>query len=343
MDSGSDRLVLSLVDLLEDNDIRIDDGGGNSNSQNSWNLKRLQSTLLDEQKSIQLAQTLLWLLKDGRGERCETSETPSSWMELLCSSPSDLRWVFNSISDVSSRGEVDEATLSLDAKLEYIHVLATSLQTERLSADDTQGEKQCIEPVDLLGDQASDFQINLLNECYSLLLEDYEQRRLGMRQRFCMLTSRKNPLIEEFKPRPLVQWKTSEEMSWLLDHFSRPKSPARTDLPPIQTTIEPVGGDLLNTTMDRGGRTDDDTRWSMPEWRSGKVSNAGDYLKARENSFGNGSGGYPGKSLPDPSRLAASTIGEKIYDEIKADGNEKGKSHNSRGRRRSGKNKKDAR
>jgi hypothetical protein len=280
------RLVVSLADSLEDLKIQIGDNDG------TWTVDILKSILEKDNETkdlIQLAQSLLRLLDIDASESNGVESSLDSWSQLLSTFPLDasLRSLFQENSEKQS----DKSIVTDKSKLEYLHVLATTLQQHRLKQLKKDKETQHTDnpdyPLNLLSGQASAEQKSLLLEGYAYLKEDYEQRRQGMRQRFKVLLEPEGSgrkVLDTVSPHPPRQLNPKEDLSWLVQHFTSPHS-THVGASGLTATRNPSApkqsGNHLpsteETAVDRGGRVDDDeTRYAMPEWQSagGQESNS---------------------------------------------------------------------
>lgn len=276
------RLVVSLADSLEDLKIQIGD------NDSTWTVEILKATLEKDNETkdlIQLAQSLLRLL-DIDASESNGVEPLDSWSQLLSTSPPDTPI---SLFQENRGNQFDKSIVTDKSKLEYLHVLATTLQQRRLKqlkkGKETRHTANPDYPLNFLSGQASAEQKSLLSEGYAYLKDDYEQRRQGMRQRFKVLletegSGRKD--LDTVSPHPSRQLNPKEDLSWLVQHFSSPNS-THAGASGLTATRNPSapkqsGNNLpsTETAVDRGGRVDDDeSRYAMPEWQSagGQESN----------------------------------------------------------------------
>jgi hypothetical protein len=270
------RLVVSLADSLEDLKIQIDDNDG------TWTVEIVKIVLEKDNKTkdlIELAQSLLRLLDIDASER-NGVESLDSWSQLLSTFPSDVP--LKSLLQENGEKRSAESVVTDKSKLEYLHVLATTLQQRRLKQLKEGKEIQHTDnpdyPLNFLSGQASAEQKSLLLEGYAYLKEDYEQRRQGMRQRFKVILETEGSGKKDFEtvsPHPPRQLNPMDDLSWLVQHFISPHS-THVGASGLIATRNPSapkqsGNNLpsTETSVDRGGRVDnDESRYAMPEWQS---------------------------------------------------------------------------
>jgi hypothetical protein len=300
-------LVVSLADSLEDLKIQIGDYDG------AWTtVERLKDILEKDNETkdaIQLAQSLLRLLDvdvdvdinvSSESNGVESSPLDDSWSQLLSTFPPDTPLRSLLIQENSEKKSDKNAVTDNKSKIEYLHVLATTLQqrrlkqlkkgkeeTQRTTDDDENNNNNPDYPLNFLSPQASAEQKSLLLEGYAYLKEDYEQRRQGMRQRFKVLlettednSGRKQDIdstgtgtVSPQHPPTARQLNPKEDLSWLVQHFIGPHHHTATRNPPSDAPKQQSRNHLFSTetAVDRGGRVDDDddeSRYAMPEWQS---------------------------------------------------------------------------
>jgi hypothetical protein len=253
------NLLISLADSLED--LRVVQDG---NEVLGWTLERLAAMIAngsDCRGLIPVAHSLLRRFDN------QDLKKQNSWSKILSS---QLIGVPKLSFDATEADSNRQPTL-LDC-LEYLHILATTLQQKQLakSQEMTSNEATATRfPMNLLGSDASDAKKELLLEGYQYLKEDYEERRKGKLQRFQVLmeTNFGDEDLAALQDRQPRELELVKDIPSLVQRFLRPHSSSHAQRTKTTTGSISVANKVADTPIDRGGRAEEDYRVSMPDWQ----------------------------------------------------------------------------
>jgi hypothetical protein len=254
------NLLISLADSLEDLRVLLD-----GNEVEDWTLERLAAMIAngsDFRGLIPIARSLL-----RRFDNQVDLKKQNSWSTILSSQLIGVPI----LSVHATEADSNRQPTLLDC-LEYLHILATTLQQKQLakSQEKTPNEATATGfPMNLLGSDASDSKKELLLEGYQYLKEDYEERRKGMQQRFQVLmeTNFGDEDLAALQDRQPRELELVEDIPSLVQRFLRPHSSSHAQRTRMTTGSISVVSKVADTPIDRGGRAEDDSRVSMPDWQ----------------------------------------------------------------------------
>jgi len=278
------RLLLLLTDILGDLNVVQPDS-----NKVLWTPETVQQALVDDDQSggMDLVAQLLNQLRVVGGDESKTTPTITlqSWKELHDRHPSSCPpWV--TAKDLSEN--------PLISKLEILCFFASRLQScllakpkkkataERSVATNTSSDgtvsNSSVSDLLSLPSHMTKEQREIIMECYHGLKEDYDKRRIGMKQRLDILLSNfeadnqddkeimdlkaklQNLSFSSSHHHPALADLSDED---LFQHFTTPHSRYDGTKPAIATPLEHF------SVIDRGGRTDEvASRVRMPEWSS---------------------------------------------------------------------------
>jgi hypothetical protein len=275
-------LLVSLADSLDDLKVQINNG-----SERNWTPERLvaitESGDGENEGLLPLANELLGQLQVSLGmTKMSASE---SWPEIFSNAPEQVpKFPFDGTTCMECYDKESSNPPSFQLCLEFLHLLATTLQQRQLSRriDNSPPSTSAIAktttdyyPLSLLGEDASQQQKELLLEGFAYLKEDYEERRKGMRQRFQVLLKTNFGTDDEEhnmignlttnRSIPDQKLTPSEDMEALVQRFLQPTS-QKTAISSRNMAFKASSVEE-DPIMDRGGRTEDDSRVVMPAWQ----------------------------------------------------------------------------
>lgn len=265
---GFENLLMSLSDLLKDLGVKGDTG------ENDWSPARLANLIESQSDYLGLVPLAHQLLRRN-GDRFDENSV-KTWPQLFAKEKIAPFFDFVDSEEESSNEDTKQQP-TIQNCLEYLHILATTAQQKRLLSETRQlppiSSSQGF-PISLLDAGASTAQKSMLEEGYSYLKEDYDERRKGLIQRFHVLLETTFGNVADTKALIKTESPTSsleppEDMSLLVQHFLEPHplSDQTDDWNTVLSTSRGIAAKTMEDPIDRGGRTGDNSRVMIPEWQ----------------------------------------------------------------------------